>query len=99
MYKDETKEMQSLLQMLKLKMDSEIEEDEEQVEQALENLMDLADTIDNAQGMKNARPLLHGKDRLRQVPSLWISCVDNSTMYMYSLDAFTTQYHLATVCL
>ena len=27
----------------------------------------------------------------------WISRVDNSTMY--SLDAFTTQYYLTTVCL
>ena len=30
------------------------------------------------------------------VDGWWISCVDNSTMY--SLDAFTTQYHLTTVC-
>ena len=50
MYKDEVKEMKSLLEVVRLKMDSELEEDEENVEEALENLKDLSDTIDNAQG-------------------------------------------------
>ncbi|XP_071809317.1 hsp70-binding protein 1-like [Asterias amurensis] len=49
MYKDEVKEMKSLLEVVRLKMDSELEEDEENVEEALENLKDLSDTIDNAQ--------------------------------------------------
>ncbi len=49
MYKDEVKDMKSFLETVRLKMDSELEEDEEKVEEALENLRDLSDTIDNAQ--------------------------------------------------
>ncbi|XP_022083590.1 hsp70-binding protein 1-like [Acanthaster planci] len=49
MNKDETREMISLVETLKQKLDSEKEDDEEIVEDALENLRDLCDTIDNAQ--------------------------------------------------
>ncbi|XP_038052006.1 hsp70-binding protein 1-like [Patiria miniata] len=49
MHKDETKEMISLVETVRQKLDSENEVDEETVENALENLRDLSDTIDNAQ--------------------------------------------------